>query len=182
MNRNLQNIKNILREKNNKLSNTTCCFTEHRPQSLPWGFNEQDERCLIMKKQLREEIIKAIENGYKTFISGMALGFDTICAETILDLKKIYPNIKLVGAIPCKTQDKLWQDKDKKRYRTLLNQLDNIRCIYDDYIGSECMIERNRYMINNSSLIIALYNGTNGGTKRTIEYAKKQGLKIVILQ
>lgn len=159
----------------------TCCFTGHRPQSLPWGFNEQDERCLKMKEQLKIEIVKAIEGGYTTFISGMALGFDIICAETVLELKKTYPQIKLIGALPCKTQDKLWREADKRRYRKLLKKLDGIRCIYDDYIGSECMLERNRFMINNSSLVIALYNGKNGGTQKTIEYAKKQNIKIVIL-
>ena len=158
-----------------------CCFTGHRPQSLPWGFNEQDERCLKMKRQLKVEIVKAIESGFATFISGMALGFDMICAETVLELKKSYPQIKLIGAIPCKTQDKLWREKDKRRYRELLKKLDGIRCIYDDYIGSECMLERNRFMINNSSLVIALYNGRNGGTQKTLEYAKKQNIKIVIL-
>jgi len=30
----------------------------------------------------------------------MALGFDMICAETILDLKKKYPDIKIIGALP----------------------------------------------------------------------------------
>ena len=160
----------------------TCCFTGHRPQSLPWKFNEQDERCLKMKERLKTEIIKAIENGYTTFISGMALGFDMICAEMVLELKKTYSNIKLVGAIPCKTQDRFWQTKDKQRYKSWLAQLDKVRCIYDDYIGPECMLERNRFMVNNSSLIIALFNGTNGGTKKTIDYAKKQGVKIVILK
>ena len=164
------------------LNSTTCCFTGHRPQSLPWKFNEQDERCLRMKEKLRNEIIKAIKNGYTTFISGMALGFDMICAEMVLELKKTYPFIKLIGAIPCKTQDKLWNEKDKQRYRSLLTQLDSIRCIYDDYIGPECMLERNRFMINNSSLVIALFNGTNGGTKKTLDYVKECGVKTVVLE
>lgn len=181
MNDNLEKIRSKLKEKNVELSKITCCFTGHRPQSLPWGFNEQDERCLKMKEQLKMEIIKAIGNGYTTFISGMALGFDMICAEMVLELKKTFPHIKLIGAIPCKTQDKLWKEKDKQRYRSLLAQLDGIRCIYDDYIGPECMLERNHFMINNSSLVIALFNGRNGGTKKTIDYAKMCGIKIVIL-
>lgn len=63
MNDNLENMRTILKEKNIKLSRITCCFTGHRPQSLPWKFNEKDERCLKMKEQLRNEIIKAIKNG-----------------------------------------------------------------------------------------------------------------------
>lgn len=182
MNKFLEKILNILKEKNTTLSKTTCCFTGHRPQNLPWVFNEQDKRCLQMKFQLKKEIVKAIEKGYTTFISGMALGFDIICAEMVLELKKVYPHIKLIGALPCRTQDKLWKEKDKLRYRVLLSELDGIRCIYDNYTSVECMLERNRFMINNSSLVIALFNGTNGGTKTTLEYARQQNINIVVLR
>lgn len=126
----------------------TVCFTGHRSQKLPWRFNEEDDRCMAMKETLRQEIIGAVEKGYKTFLCGMALGFDTICAETVLSLKKEYPDIKLIGALPCRTQDSKWAEKDKKRYRGLLDKLDGIRCIYDEYAGAECMLERNRYMVN----------------------------------
>ena len=164
------------------LKSKTACFTGHRSQNLPWKFNEQDERCIKMKKKLEIEIVRAIQNGYTTFISGMALGFDIISAEIVLSLKKKYSNIKLIGALPCKTQDKLWKEKDKQRYRTLLAKLDAVRCIYNDYIGVECMLERNRFMVNNSSLIISLFDGTNGGTSKTLSYAKKQNVKVIIIE
>lgn len=158
------------------------CFTGHRSQKLPWRFNEEDERCKAMKATLRQEIIKAVEKGYRTFLCGMALGFDTICAETVLSLKKEYPDIRLIGALPCITQDSKWAENDRSRYRKLLAQLDGIRCIYDEYIGAECMLERNRYMVDNSSLMIALFNGMAGGTKKTIDYAREKGLDIVIIK
>lgn len=158
------------------------CLTGHRNQKLIWGFNERDERCLKMKDNLRIEIEKAIDSGYETFYSGMALGFDLICVETILELKKKYNNIKIVEVLPCKTQDIKWQSKDRERYRKLLWQLDGIRCIYDNYIGAECMLERNRFMVDNSSMMIALYGGAAGGTKSTIEYARNKGLEIIIIE
>lgn len=111
----------------------------------------------------------------------MALGFDTICAESIINLKKVYPYIKLICALPCKTQDKLWKEKDKIRYKNILGQADYVRCIYDDYIGSECMNERNKYMVDNSTYVIALFNGKNSGTKNTLTYAKNNGNTIVII-
>lgn len=160
----------------------TACFTGHRSQKLPWRFNEDDERCKAMKKTLRAEIEKAIQRGYRTFLCGMALGFDTICAETVLDFKEQYGDIRIIGALPCRTQDKMWSPKDKKRYGELLKRLDGVRCIYDEYAGAECMLERNRYMVENSSLLIALFNGLAGGTKSTIDYARKKGLEIVIIR
>ena len=185
----LDKIVNVLEEAKkeindiiHKLNSTTACFTGHRSQKLPWKFNEEDERCKAMKVNLRLEIERAIQGGYKTFICGMALGFDLICAETVLELKTKYSDIKLIGALPCKTQDINWPIKGRQRYRSLLKQLDEVRCIYDEYIGAECMLERNKFMINNSSLLIALYSGLTGGTKSTIDYARKQGLKIITIE
>ena len=163
-------------------NNRVCCFTGHRSQKLPWGFNEQDKRCKKMKERLYLEIEKAIKDGYTIFLCGMALGFDIICAETILQFKVKYKSIKLIGAIPCKNQDCKWNNEQKIRYRKLIKQLDDIRCIHDEYNGHECMLERNNYMVNNSSKMIALFNGLPGGTKKTIDYAKQRGLNIVIIK
>ena len=164
------------------LNSSTLCFTGHRSQKLPWKFDEKDIRCISMKRNLKKEIEKSINDGYNTFLCGMALGFDMICAETVISLKKKFPNIKIIGALPCKTQDLKWPQKERNRYHNLLEQLDGIRCIYNTYVGAKCMIERNHFMVNNSSKIIALFDGQNGGTKDTINYAKKQNLDIVIIK
>lgn len=134
-----------------------------------------------MKEKLRLEIEKAIRSGYRTFLCGMAIGFDMICAETVLELKERYPDIELIGAIPCKTQDIKWLPRDRARYENLVNRLDGIRCIHDEYTP-DCMLERNRYMVDNSSLMMALFNGLPGGTKSTIVYARQQGLETIIIQ
>ncbi len=160
----------------------SCRFTGHRIQKLPWTSNEEDERCKAMKIELRGEIEKAILRGYTDFVCGMAVGFDIICAETVLLLKKEFPQIKLIAALPCKNQDVYWQTDDKRRYRKILERADMVRCVYDNYVGAKCMFERNRYMVNRSSLVIALYNGDSGGTKSTVEYARKQGLEVVRLK
>lgn len=100
--------------------NKVVCFTGHRNHKLPWLYNEDDQRCYAMKVALRSEIERAIQKGYTTFLCGMALGFDMICAETVIALKKDYPHIKIIGAIPCKNQDSRWSDEYKARYRKLL--------------------------------------------------------------
>lgn len=160
----------------------TLCFTGHRPQKLPWGFNEQDERCLKVKEKLKILIEQAIIDGYCYFWSGMALGFDMMCVEILLELKVKYKRIKIYGALPCRNQSQKWPIEQQKRYDKLTNQLDGIRCLNDNYTGSECMLERNRFMIDNSSKLIALFNSKSGGTKSTIEYAKKKELEIIILE
>ena len=73
-----------------------CAFTGHRPQSLPFGFNEADERCIALKQKLRDEIIRQIEeNGVTHFITGMAIGVDMFAAEIVLGLKSAYMALRL---------------------------------------------------------------------------------------
>ena len=68
-----------------------CAFTGHRPQNLPFRFDETDERCLRLKVELRKLIVQMIEQKNVThFISGMALGIDTYAAEMVLDLKSYF--------------------------------------------------------------------------------------------
>lgn len=178
----ISKMKSQLESMNKELSSKTVCFTGHRPQKLPWGFNENDVRCLAMREIAKLEIENAIINGGKEhFISGMALGFDMICAELVLELKKQYPFITLECAIPCKGQEKLWPADQQRRYHDIIKQADKTRCIYNHYVDG-CMQERNRYMINNSSLVIALFNGKPGGTKQTIDYAKQHGLEIDVIE
>lgn len=169
------------KEINEELKKRTLCFTGHRCQKLPWGFNEEDMRCIKMKKVAKQKIEQAIFEGYIYFISGMALGFDMICAEIVLELKKKYPHIQLVCAIPCKNQDLFWSKKYKIRYREILGKADIVRYITKKYTKS-CMLERNDYMLKNSSKVIALFNGIKGGTKSTILKAKKMGLVVDMIE
>ncbi|MBQ8615006.1 MAG: DUF1273 family protein [Clostridia bacterium] len=160
---------------------STCCFTGYRPHKLPWGLKEYDDRCFMTRLKVKKEIEKAIACGYKTFISGMALGFDMMSASIVLELKRKYPDIQLVCAIPCKNQDKYWGDTQKIKYKIILEQADLVLCLHERYTKS-CMEERNRYIINNSSLVIALFDGQAGGTANTIKYAKQKGKEIVIVE
>lgn len=173
----ISSIDRILKEK----QSYTACFTGYRPDKCSWGYNEENARCIDMRNRAKIAIEEAINNGYHTFLCGMALGFDMICAELVLELKKKYPNIKLIGAIPCKDQYCRWNIKLQARYKKLVKQLDAVRCIYDKYEDG-CMIERNEYMVNNSSLVIALFDGKSGGTAKTIKYAEKMGKSIVVIK
>lgn len=160
--------------------NKVCCFTGHRPQKLPWGYDEDDERCKKVKERVYFECEKLIENGVSHFITGMALGFDMICAEIVLDLKKKYPFIKLYGAIPCSTQCEKWSKTYINRYENILKQLEDFRCKFVTYTPY-CMQERNTFMVDHSSTIIALYKDWLGGTKNTIDYALSKNKKVIII-
>ena len=94
----------------------TCAFTGHRPQHLPFGMNENDDRCVKLKEALKEQIINLIEAEDVThFITGMALGVDLYAAEIVRDLKPRYPDITPDSAIPCETQAGKWPMAQRER-------------------------------------------------------------------
>lgn len=161
----------------------TCCFTGHRPQKLPFGYNEEDERCIELKENLKKEIIRQIEeNGVTHFITGMALGLDMFAAEAVLELKETYENITLEAAIPCENQCSKWAENLRDRYFSIAEHCDRETLLSTQYTR-DCMHKRDRYMVDNSEVIIALYiEGTPGGTKYTVDYARKKGKEIVFIE
>ena len=130
-----------------------------------------------------EEKLKFVISFYGiiNFISGMAVGVDLDFAETVVKLKNDFP-ITLECAIPCPNQTLNWYDKDKLRYDSILKRADNVKLVSERYTA-ECMLKRNRYMVDKSELIIAVFNGIKkGGTWYTINYAKKENKVIVLIE
>ena len=159
----------------------TCCFTGHRPMRLPFGFEEKHPVCLALKEILRKEIIKKVEQGCIRFISGVALGTDMICSEIVLDLKEQYPNIKLICAIPHEEQAAKWNEEHRTRYFDIIERSDSMVLISHQYTPT-CYIERNRYMVDNSMHLVAVYDGKEkGGSAFTISYARAKGLFITVI-
>lgn len=147
----------------------TCCFTGHR--MLP------QNKLSNISVSLEEIIIKYINEGYRYFGAGGALGFDTFAAETLLTLKRKYPYIKLILVLPCLSQTKGWNKFDVDRYNYIKTQADKIVYISKEYT-SDCLLKRNRHLVNYSSLCICYLSKNSGGTAYTVNYANKNNLKI----
>ena len=103
----------------------SCSFSGHRPEKLPWGDNERDERCLALKASMDEMVRKAYDDGYRHFICGMARGCDTYFCEAVLRLRDRVQDITLEAAIPCPGQCDRWTAEQQERYHDLLE-----RCNY----------------------------------------------------
>lgn len=158
-----------------------CCCTGHRPKGFPFKYGVDTQRHNAYIQTLEQKIKLAItEYGITNFISGMALGVDLDFAEIVIKLRKIYP-VALECAIPCPDQTLKWNDKDKLRHENILNRADEINLISERYTP-ECMLKRNRYMVDKIELVIAVFNGMEkGGTWYTINYAKKENKTIELI-
>lgn len=160
------------------LSSKTCCFTGHRPEKLPWRYNENDSRCIALKRKIYDIIEAVYLSGVTHFICGMAKGCDMYFCEAVIELRDEYPNITLEAAIPCETQALGWSETDRNRYYYLASQCDDETMLQRAY-SPDCMLKRNMYMVDNSSVLIAVYSGSFGGTMQTVNYARRRGLEII---
>jgi len=162
-----------------KYRETTVCFTGHRPQTITYLWDETSQQSLELKSKIKKAIIHLIENkDVKHFISGMALGVDMIAAEIVLELKDEYPEITLECAIPCETQASKWSEKYRYRYFKIVEMSDKETLLQTHYTA-DCMHKRNRYMVDNSDYVIAVWDGSPSGTGKTVVYAKENNKTIL---
>ena len=160
---------------------TTCAFTGHRPHKLPWKDNEDDPRCIALKKVLTEQIISLAEAGITDYFSGMAEGTDHYCARIVLALREKDPALKLHCILPHVGQEAGWSGPARERYHSILEQADSIEYVSRAYYDG-CMIDRNRRLVDSAGLLLAVYGGARrSGTGSTVNYARKLGREIIVI-
>ncbi len=151
----------------------TVAFTGHRSVE---GIGEAE-----LSRRLDEAIMECYNQGYRMFITGMAVGFDMLAAEAVLRLRATHRDIHLEAAIPFPGQPERFGFVDKQRYAYLLKNADS-QTTLSGYYHSGCFHRRNDYMINNASMMIACWDGKpSGGTHYTYTRALQQGLSVVNL-
>lgn len=150
------------------MDSKTCMVIGHREIS--------SDKIEYIKKCLHEEIMNAINDGYNHFISGFAKGTDLYFAEIVAMLKQDY-KITLEAVLPYRNKINV-KDKDVQR---LLRFCDIVGVLSETYTPS-CFMKRNRFMVRQSCLVIAVYDGRPiGGTYTTIHYALTTARKIIII-
>lgn len=147
----------------------TCCVTGHR--DIPKG------KISAVKAALRAEVLAAIADGYTHFISGFASGADLLFAEAVADLKAAY-SITLEADIPYLSRMFTYDEEFGRR----IKQCDKVE-ILTDYYYDGCLMARNRYMVDHSSRVIAVYDGrAGGGTAATLRYARESRCAIRMIR
>ena len=80
---------------------TTCCFTGHRPEKLPWREDEGDPRCLELKARLAGAVEAAYEKRDAAFPVRYGPGSGFYCCEAALALRERRPGVTVEAVIPC---------------------------------------------------------------------------------
>ncbi len=155
-----------------------CAFTGHRAAKLPWGYNENDPRCLQLKQVIYDTAEAVYFAGFDRFLCGMAEGCDIYFCEAVIALREEHPEIRIEAAVPFAGQADKWPRSQRERYERLLSSCDTVTVLQEEYTPG-CMMRRNRYMVDRAQLIIACYDGQSGGTLNTLRYALEKNVRIL---
>ena len=147
----------------------TACFTGHR--NLPGDSLQAIEACV------KDRIVALIGCGVIYYGCGGARGFDLLAANCVIELKKQYPQIRLIMVLPCKDQANGWNDADCSNYQFVLRHADKIVYIAQEYTR-RCMLDRNDHLIDHSGYCIAYLTQARGGTAYTVRRARAKGLAV----
>lgn len=146
----------------------SCAFTGHR--------NMQDLDYALLDRVV-ENLIKT---GCKRFLCGMARGFDLAAAESVIALKAEYPDLSLVACIPYGGQEIGLSIFDRARYKRILENCSEVLVLSEEYYHG-CLHVRDRFMIDNSEVVVCYLRTMSGGTYYTVEYARSLNRKVIEL-
>ena len=135
----------------------------------------------LLTNALHKTINTLIGKGVTTYITGGALGFDTLAATAVLQARKVNPGIRLLLALPCTDQDAAWHENDKNTYRHILANADETIYVSNRPHFKGCMELRNRYLIEHSGSLIAYMTRKRSGSAQTVRLAHEKGLTVINL-
>lgn len=151
------------------------CITGHRPNKM-YGYNIYNSEWTSLKEKLKNMLI---ENNCSEAITGMALGVDTVFALAVLELKEAGYDIRLHCAIPCRNYSCKWVKESVDLYNDILSKADTVKLVSDEEYKPWLMQRRNEYMVDIADKVIAVWDGSSGGTRNCVEYAERQGKEII---
>ena len=146
------------------------CFTGHRQLTAA--------EAETVSARLDTLLQALYAKGYRQFLCGGALGFDTLAAEAVIRLQAMHGDVRLIMAIPCSTQAQRWSAEDTRRYERILYAADETHVLSPVYYNG-CMMVRNRFMVDRSALCVCYLNKMKGGTMSTVAYAVQEKLSVI---
>ena len=160
-------------------------FTGYRTEKLP--FAPTDANIRVLSEKIKTAVRKEAAAGVKYFMSGVCRGSDLIAADAVLSLRREL-GVQLWCEVPFKNHRSTIPYSELELYDKVLSSADGVVVLYkrdaDPADFGRLYNERNRYMMDHCDGLIAVcpeHDILPGGTKNTVELAKKMGKKIIYL-
>lgn len=149
-----------------------CSFTGHRV--IDEG--ERERICDL----LRSAIKYAYADGCRDFMTGGALGFDTLAAQEVIKFRLLHRDVRLILCLPCMDQADAWSDRHRSMYSYILEAADEVIYAVESYTDT-CMRERNFILASKCDILIAYCLRQKSGSAQTLRMADSMGKEIINL-
>lgn len=143
-------------------------FTGHRYYAF-----EQQARLGALLQELYTE-------GFRHFISGMAVGFDLAAAEAVIELRSRCGDVTLECTVPYEGFERGFSPEDAERFGRIVAEADTVTCLAGRY-SEGVFRRRNDYLVDSCSLVVAWWDGSRSGTGYTVARARRQSRPVVNL-
>ena len=145
-----------------------CCFTGHRsvPEEASGRLREKVRECIAYLHE---------EKKIGTFYAGGCVGFDTLATQETLEYRAAHPDVRLVIVVPYRNQSADWNSDERREYERIKASATEVVCLAEHYFRG-CTHQRNRYMVQRSSVCVCYLTKGKGGTASTVKYALRNGL------
>jgi len=144
--------------------------TGHRPEKIG-GYGKEAK---VHLEQFAIETLRKIKPQATRIFTGMALGWDQAIADACIRL-----NIPFVAAVPFPGQEMVWFEEMRVHYCYLLGKAQIVQMVSPGPYSKEKMQIRNQFIVNECEALIALWNGTTGGTCNCVKYAQEEQKKVI---
>lgn len=140
--------------------------TGHRPNKLG-GYS--DKAASMLRGFAIDELHRYVGQKDLKVFTGMALGWDQAIAVACLHL-----DLPFIAHLPCNNQECKWPQQSKAAYRLLLERAESVVVVSPGPYAAWKMQRRNQAMVDDCQELLALWNGSPGGTANCIEYAESR--------
>lgn len=146
--------------------------TGHRPDKIG-GYDLRNPVAFRIRQRLRQQLT---EIKPRKAISGMALGVDQLAAEVCIEL-----DLPFIAAVPFKGQENKWPVKSQLYYWELMGEAAETVVVCEGGYAAWKMQVRNAWMVDHCDILLAVWDGTAGGTANCVRYAQTQKKQILRL-
>lgn len=156
-------------------------FTGHRPDKISSWKASSEAVEISIRKRVAQEILHLVGCGATTFMSGMAPGFDLWAADELIRLRaegRIGADVRLVLAIPYPHFERSFAAVYRPLYEYVLGRADEVVYVCPGYHHG-CYQRRNAFLAEGADMVVAYYEGGEGGTRQTMRMASKLGKEVV---
>ena len=137
------------------MKNIVCAVLGSKLSCLPFGYNEEEESCILLKDEMREKLLSLIEKeNVREFILSLGLTTSLYAAEIIISLKANFPDLKLECVIPFENLTEKWCESLRNRYFNIA-ELSDKEILLEKRNSSDNEEKLNTYLLNSSNLTVS---------------------------